>query len=732
MRLRRTSVLVGLSFVGIALLITWPLATCADRCLSGNLGDPLLNAWIVGWGAERLADGFAGVWDAPIFHPYEDTLAYSEHLLGVTALVAPVYWATENAILAYNVAFIAAYALAAFGMYVLAKRLTGRADVSFAIALAFASSPYLTTSQSTRLQMLYCGWMAIGLAGLHAYFDTRSRTQLAVFVIAYVMLGLSNMYLFIFFLVPVALVMAYGVWTTRPRMRTALETAVALAIVAAAIWPIAGLYRDVQQDATLDRTIDENVRYSAAVRSYASVWSESPLSRWLPEEVIADRALFPGLTLVTLVGATLPWLLMRRRGHQTNGSAISSRRSWLAVYALTVVVAFALSLGPIPYGGDEPLTRVGPYAWLMQVVPGLDGLRAPARFGVIVLLGLGTLSAIGLSRFLAGRSRGVRALVIATACGFAVLEGAVAPARLVSFPGTVTPAEEQAFAWLAGEPPGAVLVLPIVPQHFRQAPLGGETQTLVYQHATLLHGRPIVNGSSGFKPPLVELLEGGASPFLDPEHIGDAVRLARALDVRYVMVHERDFRDQRRALLLREALRSEVEQVASERVFGSIQVFELKPADPRAADRPPTARQMERSRFELFASAGTDELHRVVDRDPVSRWSSGGPQLGTEWVIVHFDRSIDVAHLRLTLDEDALEHYPRRLEIVSITPEGEAHTLYDANPIVPLALALVRRPVDHAIDLAFDENDTEQLLMRQIGRAAAHPWSVHELAVWER
>lgn len=751
---------LGIAFFGIALLITWPLATCADRCLSGNLGDPLLNAWIVGWGADRLADGLRGVWDAPIFHPHDDTLAYSEHLLGIAALVAPVYWLSENAILAYNVAFIAAYALAALGMYLLAKQLTGRMDVSFAVALAFASSPYLTTSQTTRLQMLYCGWMAIGLAGLHGYFDTRSRARLAMFVVAYVMLGLSNMYLFVFFTIPVALVMGYGVWTSARKARTVTELAIAMTLVTGAIAPIALLYRGVQRDMTFERTVDENVRYSASVRSYASVWHESPLARWLPAETVADRALFPGLTIAALALLNVPSLMAGRRrrrqpapDHLTfdrappvasgravhpeesesgAGRRLSHRRSWPVVYGLAVLVAFALSLGPVPHAGTEPMAEAGPYAWLMQVIPGIDGLRAPGRFGVIVLLGLGALAAMGLSAWLKGRSARVRAFVIPIVCATAIAEGAVAPPRLVSFPGTLAPAEQQAFDWLATEPPGAVLVLPILPEDFWRMPAAGVTQTLVYQYATLLHDRPIVNGSSGFKPPLVELLESDASPFRDPAHLADALHLARALGVRYVMVHERGFRDRAHMQLLTERLRAEVSHVAGEHAFGVLRIFELRPADRLAPDARPAARPIPAAHFQVLASEQLDAVDEALDGNPESRWRSSAPQSGTEWLSLDFHEAVDIARVRLSLHPGSFGDYPRRLQIVSLGADGGARTLFEGSPIVSFALGLTRRPTDRAIDIALPGNETKQLLMHQTGRSPSYPWSVHELAVWAR
>src|SRR4051794_17294439 len=105
----------------LALATTMPLATHLRRALPSDLLDTLLNAWIIGWDADRLRHGLAGVWNAPIFFPYTNTLAFSESLLGIAVFVAPVYWATQNAVLAYNVAFVAAFVFAGTGMYLLTE-----------------------------------------------------------------------------------------------------------------------------------------------------------------------------------------------------------------------------------------------------------------------------------------------------------------------------------------------------------------------------------------------------------------------------------------------------------------------------------------------------------------------------------------------------------------------------------------------------------------------------------
>ena len=81
---------VILGFTGLTLLMTYPLVRYLGSALPNDLGDPLLNTWVLAWDADRLLHGLRGLWDAPIFYPYTNTLAYSEHLLGIAVLTAPV------------------------------------------------------------------------------------------------------------------------------------------------------------------------------------------------------------------------------------------------------------------------------------------------------------------------------------------------------------------------------------------------------------------------------------------------------------------------------------------------------------------------------------------------------------------------------------------------------------------------------------------------------------------
>jgi len=175
-------VVCGLTAATIAM--TYPVVRVAATALPSDPGDPLLNAWILAWDADRIAHGLRGLWDLPAFFPYPHTLTYTEHLLGIAILVAPIEWATRNPILAYNAAFLLSFVVAGGGMYGLVRSLTGSRGAARIGGLIYAFCPY-RVAMISHLQVLWCGWLAVTLWALHRYFQTRSRSALAMAAAAF-------------------------------------------------------------------------------------------------------------------------------------------------------------------------------------------------------------------------------------------------------------------------------------------------------------------------------------------------------------------------------------------------------------------------------------------------------------------------------------------------------------------------------------------------------------------
>ena len=72
--------------------------------------------------------------------------------------------------------------------------------------------------------------------------------------------------------------------------------------------------------------------------------------------------------------------------------------SQIIVATRIAIAAFVLSLGPAPKAWGHQFLPTGPYLWLVRIVPGFDGLRAPARISVVMYLALAALAAIGAAR----------------------------------------------------------------------------------------------------------------------------------------------------------------------------------------------------------------------------------------------------------------------------------------------------------------------------------------------
>ncbi len=118
----RDAVLVALTFLALTIALTWPLAKGLTRDVPGDLGDPLLTAWVMAWDMTHLGRGWL---HANIFYPHPMTLAYSELLLPQALPLWPVYAITKNPLLCHNIALLATFVLSGLGTYLFCRDVTG-------------------------------------------------------------------------------------------------------------------------------------------------------------------------------------------------------------------------------------------------------------------------------------------------------------------------------------------------------------------------------------------------------------------------------------------------------------------------------------------------------------------------------------------------------------------------------------------------------------------------------
>jgi hypothetical protein len=441
---------VAASIVGYVVLLaamSWPLAK--DLVHTGPMDRPdgRLNAWILAYVGETVWSAPQRLFQAPNFHPLPDALAFSENLLLPAALVFPVE-KLAGPVLAYNVALLGGLVLSGLGAQLLARRVTGDRLAAFVAGAYFAAGPH----RWTRLAHLHAQmtvFLPLALLALDRFWERRSPKRALVVGAALGLQGLASIYLGAITAAALAVATAVALLGGL-KARELGRLAAGFLVAAGVLWPVTAPYLRMREFQAQEFTLDTVSTYAASLASYAAsgvaLWG--PLTqRFLDPGAIRDT-LFPGLVVLGLGVA---------------GLAAAPRR-YRAVAVVASAVAVVFSLGP-----DTAL-----YRFLHENVVLVRGVRALSRFALIPTLALSVLAALALS--------GRRRLVVLAALGFMMLESANVPLRLGRYDGPSPAARRLA------QGRGAVLVLPLA-----------ENDTLAMLDS-LAHGRPLVNGDSGFVP----------------------------------------------------------------------------------------------------------------------------------------------------------------------------------------------------------------------------------------
>jgi hypothetical protein len=383
----------------VAVVFTWPLAAGLARDIPWDLGDSLLNAWILAWDADRLLRFFSGdlgalrtFWNANIFYPEPLTLAYSEHLFAQAVQILPVYALTGNIILSYNLLFLSTFVLSGLGMFLLVRELTGSARAGLAAGLIYAFAPY-RVPQFSHLQVLSSQWMPFVLYGLRRYFTRITRRPnatswarlrpLAGAGVALVAQNLSNGYFLLFF---APFVVAYVLFEIAARnlwknARMWVALSATAAFVTAATLPFLVPYLELRSTGLGPRSLNEVRSFSADVFSYLTSPPQSHLwgafFRGYPKP---EGELFLTLAALVLAAAGIASSL-RAAWTGARATPPPSPKLMPVVYLLLVTAAVAaLALGLVFTGNG--FTSLGPLAVSVRTV--WPTLRALAL--VLVLL----------------------------------------------------------------------------------------------------------------------------------------------------------------------------------------------------------------------------------------------------------------------------------------------------------------------------------------------------------
>src|SRR6476659_2122915 len=186
-----------LLMVAFAVIHTWPLALAPGTHSRNDNGDAQLNTWILAWIEHTLPRDPMHLFQANIFYPARDVLAFSEPLMVPAILGAPIAWPGGSPVLVYNLMVIAGFALSALATYALALKWTHDRIASVLAGTTFAFNTH-TLTRLAHVQALHLYGLPLALLAIDRLLSaprTRDAFRLAWWM---VVMAYTSGYLVIF------------------------------------------------------------------------------------------------------------------------------------------------------------------------------------------------------------------------------------------------------------------------------------------------------------------------------------------------------------------------------------------------------------------------------------------------------------------------------------------------------------------------------------------------------
>jgi hypothetical protein len=515
----RRLALVSALYAAVTFVMAYPFSASPASTVVADLPDTHLYIWTLAWDAYAFLHQPVLIFDANIYHPFPNTLAYSENLIGTALFAAPIIWLTGDAVLAMNLAALLTCVLCGTGAYFLARRWGLHPYAAFICGLVFAFAPprFFRMGQ---LHLTAVQWLPFTLGFVHSYLERGRRRDLLFALGCFSLQALASGHGAAFLAVSIVLLLGWRLaFGQRLAWRQWLRDcgATGAYLIAPSVWLLLP-YRAAQTEAGLRREYPADSMpgldsFLASPSRVHIALQEAVLGRSVNEQAVAF--LFPGVLVLVLAAVAV--LLYR-----------PSRESWrsgpTAFFALLAVLSTLMF-------STWPMELWRHVYWL----PGFNFIRVPSRFILVVLLCLGVLAAVAFERVTATWPRRWRAVAATIASVLLLAEYSSHPFSSVAFTMHVPAADR----WLDTQPKPFVVAEVPVPS---EGDLGAyeRSQTRAMLHATA-HWQKTVHGYSGIRRPLHDQLYELMTTFPDAA----AIEALRDVGVNYVVVHSGEYRGDR-------------------------------------------------------------------------------------------------------------------------------------------------------------------------------------------
>lgn len=481
-RLARFSLVV---FAVLTVLLFFPYARSPGTVVS-DPGDPLLLIWVMEWVERAIVHSPLKLLSAPMFHPFPDTLAYTDPVVPHALVALPLHVLGVGPVGAYNAVYLGSIVATGVLCTILFLDLCG-SPVSALLGAMVATYPAIRLFHLAHIALQVTTFWPLVLLLVHRLVRRPDLPGSIGLSLALAGAALGSLYygLFLAILLPP---FALSLWLlTRPRSWAALRGLVAGGTLSGALLiPFARVYARAAEHLAQKRTPSG----FSDLSDYVGISRFADMSAWIPQIVVRHSS--PqwvgggGALLLPVIAMGIGSVVIRDRIVRNEMRPLPTWVRAALPYVIIGCLSIALTVGPVFRWHGRALLG-NPFAFLFS----LPGIRDFQRAGFPVAIAGGAVVAIVLGEIFRRCPPPLYGLALAW-----VLLSTLIPAFSSTLPVYRPPTEKMlgsVYRWIAEQPEPMVLYeAPLPPR--------GELEPLVYLWTSVHHRKRLVHGFSGYLP----------------------------------------------------------------------------------------------------------------------------------------------------------------------------------------------------------------------------------------
>ncbi len=513
--------------------ITYPLLFNLNTLITG-FGDELLIAWIHNWVVHALFKDPLNIFNANIYYPFKNSLAYSDFFIVTSILGYIPYSIFREPVVFINFTIISSLIFLGFSVYCLSYYVVKNKIASFLSGFLIIFSPAVL-DKFVHIQILAIAFVPLSILFFLKFLETKRRRFLIISMICFVLQTINSFMPGYFIAFSLVIILITFRLQNRKKLKIFLTKSNLLIVFLSIllIIPVAIPYFSVSKEFNYVRDIRDTIHLALQPEDYFNTNHYSRLEPFLsliqsktPQNATEYKSGFIGFvfTLLAVIAIVIFIRKYKKKSWQINSLF------WISLFG------FIMSLGPFLHLFRQtihhPFPIPLPYALFYYIIPGFQGIRNSSRWEMLFIVSITVVIAFVLHQLMKKMSF-KKQIVIYIFLIVGIVSEFNFPLHYYQVPQKSD--FPKIYSWIATTPKDSVIIeMPI---------FTWDMQPYVFQenyreYYSTVHFRKMVNGASGFSPPPWQDM---AKNLLFDFPNENTVSKLSDLNVNYIIIHTSEY-----------------------------------------------------------------------------------------------------------------------------------------------------------------------------------------------